>query len=415
METCRELENVTALLQELHQLGLDAERGKDHHLAIERFSQALDLAEEEGNLLACHHLRWHIGIAQLAAGHYRQAAAVLTPALWRDPPYGPDQADLVCPGITGRELRPALLFTYIQASLELPVASRAIESCLKLLGETVAAGYPDNETATLYRMAYLLCQADFLLSRGKLKELLNMAKEARSELDNNYHSTHGGMAAFACAVTGDRDQALRHLEDVRQSDLGPGFWSRQAEITLARHEGDAELAVKLAGEARFAANAERFLNRRHRAEVTLVEASLAAGSFGAAGSGLLRLRHNSSRESYPQQFDILRLLGEYHLALARVAAGLPPEDCRYGREPAKLPRLKNPAQAAKQSGRALRWLTLAAAKGALLDAASGTSHGAELRPRLEAAARLREKGLGKTRAVVGKTAHRIGAVPRPRG
>lgn len=93
-----EKEEVSAKLLWLHEQGLRAEKRRDLRLAIAAYEAALELAEQGSDALASHHLRWHLGSAQCRAARYRQAVAVLTPALLQSPPCKPDEADQVCPG-----------------------------------------------------------------------------------------------------------------------------------------------------------------------------------------------------------------------------------------------------------------------------------------------------------------------------
>jgi tetratricopeptide (TPR) repeat protein len=243
----------------------------------------------------------------------------------------------------------------VEIAVKLPVNLAAIErACEQADAYFRAAGERDWQSRLLYYRAELLYQ------RGLYREALAVAQEGAVHAANGcpklFPSTHmWGLFRISLAL-GDLAEAKRYLDKwVRKYDTedkhGPARYAYYYVMAsrLARAEGKADGAVECSragaetlagadwGDARFQLGCEQ------------VRAYLFAGHHALAGTHLARLARARRSESGHRRYAFALLLGDYHLARARAAAGLPAFDDEFGRtgEPPREPVRSNGSEAAR--------------------------------------------------------------------
>ncbi|MBV9926156.1 MAG: hypothetical protein JOZ96_14145 [Acidobacteria bacterium] len=225
----------------------------------------------------------------------------------------------------------------IEIGIRLPVNLAAVErACEQADAYFRAAGERDWQSRLLYY------RAELLYHRGLYREALALAQEGAVYASNGcpklWPSTHmWGLFRISLAL-GDFEEAKRHRDAwVSKYDAedkhGPARYAYYYVMgaRLARAEGKAKGAVECAragaetlagadwGDARFLLGCEQ------------VRAYLFAGQHAHAGTHLARLAHARRSESAHRRYSFALLLGDYHLARARAAAGLPTFDEEFGR------------------------------------------------------------------------------------
>jgi tetratricopeptide (TPR) repeat protein len=224
----------------------------------------------------------------------------------------------------------------VEIAIKLPVRLAAIERAYEQADRYFrSAGERDWQSRLLHYRATLLHE------RGLYREALAAAQEGVAHASEGcpklFPSTHvWGLFRVALAL-GDLAEAKRCMnlwveKYDREEKHGP---VRQAYMyvmasRLARAEGDAGEAVEWSragaetlaaadwGEARFLLGCEQ------------VSANLLAGQHALAGTHLARLAHARRSEGGHRRYAFALLLGDYHLARARAAAGLPTLDDEFG-------------------------------------------------------------------------------------
>jgi hypothetical protein len=225
---------------------------------------------------------------------------------------------------------------HVEIAVRLPVRLAAFERAYEQADRYFrAAGERDWQSRLLYY------RAEVLYRRGLYREALGAAQEGAAQASEGcpklYPSTHmWGLFRVALAL-GDPAGARSYMnrwsqkydrEDKHSAVRGAYLYVMAAR--LARAEGDADGAVEWSragaqtlagadwGEARFLSACEQ------------VRAYLFAGLHALAAPLLARLAHARCSESGHRRYRFALLLGDYHLACARAAAGMPTTDEEFG-------------------------------------------------------------------------------------
>ncbi|MFL6337281.1 MAG: hypothetical protein ACJ754_28615 [Pyrinomonadaceae bacterium] len=224
----------------------------------------------------------------------------------------------------------------VEIAVRLPVGLSVIErACEQADAYFRAAGERDWQSRLLYYRAQLLYE------RGLYAQALAVAQEgaayATAGCPKLFPSTHQWGLFRIRLAQGEHADAKRYKERwvekyEREEKRSPVRRAYEYVMLsrLARAEGDASEAVERSragaqtlagadwGEARFLLGCEQ------------VRAYLYAGQHALAGGLLARLAHSRRSESGHRRYGFALLLGDYHLACARAAAGLPTLDDEFG-------------------------------------------------------------------------------------
>jgi hypothetical protein len=311
---------------ELWQAGESAYGAGQHRAAAELYRQATALADASDDVPT-----WYRGVMRRSFAdelttlvRLREALAVLSEM----PKTSEDGFRACC--VYGS------MTDQIEIALRLPVGLSALERACEQAEEYFRrAGERDWQSRLLYY------RAELLYERGLYREALNVAQEgaarAREGCPRLFPSTHmWGLFRISLAL-GDLAGARRHLDSwgerySREDKRSPvrAAYEYVMAARLARAEGNASEAVdwsragartlELAdwGDARFTLGCEQ------------VRAYLLDGQHALAGELLGRLAPARRAESGHRRYAFALLLGDYHLALARIAAGLPTLDAEFG-------------------------------------------------------------------------------------
>jgi tetratricopeptide (TPR) repeat protein len=224
----------------------------------------------------------------------------------------------------------------VEIALHLPVGLSAIErACEQADRYFRSAGERDWQSRLLYYRAELLYQ------RGLYREALAAAQEgaayAAEGCPKLFPSTHMWGLFRIRLAQGDLADARRYMDKWverydREEKRGPvrGAYLYVMASRLARAEGDADEAVEWSRTGAQTLAAADWGDARFLLVCEQVRAYLLAGRHGLAGSLLARLAHARRSESGHRRYAFALLLGDYHLACARAAVGLPSLDDEFG-------------------------------------------------------------------------------------
>jgi tetratricopeptide (TPR) repeat protein len=229
------------------------------------------------------------------------------------------------------------------------------------------------------RSRLLLARARLALSRGRLREALALGEESLACRRHESHaftwSSHYRVVLSACLWQGDLPRVRRQLAS--WAALGESTHLSRVSLTcrraeLARREGQLESALTLARGAWREAAPTEDAQLRVVASHAYVRALLLAGRLAPAREVLRRVFARLHRVECGEHVFALRALhADWHLARARLAAGLPMLDPECGSE-RRVRRPLEPAAAEPALARARRLYARAAACGHELDRLLGT-------------------------------------------
>jgi hypothetical protein len=318
---------------ELWRAGEAAYGEGQHRAAVELYRQASALADASDDVPA-----WYRGIMRRSFAdelttleRLREALAVLSGM----------------PKTTEGGFRACCVYgsmtDQIEVALRLPVRLPAIErACGQADAYFRAAGETDWQSRLLYY------RAELLRERGLHREALVAAQEGAARASEGcpklFPSTHMWGLFRIRLAQGDPVDARRYMnlwvekydtEEKRNPVRGSYLYVMVSR--LARAEGNVDEAFEWSrtgaqtlagadwGDARFLLGCEQ------------VRACLLAGRHALAASALARLAAARRSESGHRRYAFALLLGDYHLACARAAAGLPTLDDEFGTsgEPAR--------------------------------------------------------------------------------
>jgi tetratricopeptide (TPR) repeat protein len=310
-------------LQSLNNAGHDAWDAAQYLRAGEFYRRALDVATSLGDTAEIVKFRHWYGESLVKAGRLREALAVLVPALQEE--QAMSAAD---PG----DVYNALM-VYIAIAQALPVGLAAIEKA-----HTHTEQFLARSGHTAWRHELIYARAELYSDRGLHYEALRAAQEAwvlwKDEYPNLYADSHlSQLVAYSLEL---RDTALarrylgewERLHSKRPSVRENGLSIMHSE--LARLEGKQHEAVDWARRAVLAAEQIEGASYREDAYETLTYAFLCQGMCQRAREALEQVMGARSSESEFARYSLHLLRGDYQLACARQAAGMPPADDQYG-------------------------------------------------------------------------------------
>ncbi|WP_293143117.1 MULTISPECIES: hypothetical protein [unclassified Microcoleus] len=299
-------------MDSLYDAGWEAYKDQQEMRAAEIFGKALEIAESINDTRHIVLYRFWRGASLCSAGKLRQGLAVLTPTL-KEGTTGGNPADIY---IT--------LILYINIAKSLPVNLGAIEKAYQQTENFL------RDSGNLdWRHQLLLLQAQLYQSRGIYPEALAAAQESWAIWQNEYPcytaDAHLNSLVQISLLLGDAEQAQMYLreweidkhDDIPKSREGMSC-CRQSD--LARLEGRFTEAVDWARRAMLVDDS---------ASGALVQAFLCTGDNRRARDELIRLLVQRHAEKGHDRYHIRLLWGDYHLACARQAAGMPAVDDEF--------------------------------------------------------------------------------------
>jgi tetratricopeptide (TPR) repeat protein len=337
-------------MQSLEDAGLEAYKDQQELRAAEIFGKALEIAESINDNRKIVKYRFWRGASLLEAGKLRQALAVLIPTL-KDGNTGGDAADIY-----------NTLIRYINIARDLPVNLGAIEKAYQQTENFL------RDSGNLeWRHQLLHLQATLYKLRGMYPEALAAAQESWAIWEDEYPyftaDTHLNRLVEISLLLQDAEQAQMYLWEweIDEHNETPKYregLSCCRRSNLAQLEGRFTEAVDWARRAMLVDNS---------ASDTVVRAFLCTEDNHRARDELIRLLAERHAESGHYRYDIRLLWGDYHLACARQAAGMPAVDDEFGLEFPPLSAIANPAATRYALARARRGYRAALKVGGWID------------------------------------------------
>jgi tetratricopeptide (TPR) repeat protein len=337
-------------MQSLEDAGLEAYKDQQELRAAEIFGKALEIAESINDNRKIVKYRFWRGASLLEAGKLRQALAVLIPTL-KDGNTGGDAADIY-----------NTLIRYINIARDLPVNLGAIEKAYQQTENFL------RDSGNLeWRHQLLHLQATLYKLRGMYPEALAAAQESWAIWEDEYPyftaDTHLNRLVEISLLLQDAEQAQMYLWEweIDEHNETPKYregLSCCRRSNLAQLEGRFTEAVDWARRAMLVDNS---------ASDTVVRAFLCTEDNHRARDELIRLLAERHAESGHYRYDIRLLWGDYHLACARQAAGMPAVDDEFGLEFPPPSAIANPAATRYALARARRGYRAALKVGGWID------------------------------------------------
>lgn len=337
-------------MQSLEDAGGEAYNDTQWLRAAEIYGKALGIAESINDTRKIVLYRFWRGVSLLEAGKLRQALAVLTPTLKEGTKDG-DAADIY-----------NTLIAYIHIAQQLPVNLGTIEKAYQQTENFL------RDSGNLeWRHKLLHLQGNLYQYRGMYPKALAAAQESWAIWQGEYPGynadAHLNSLVEISLLLRDAEQAQMYLSEweMDKHDKIPKeretlSYSRQS--NLARLEGRFTEAVDWARRAMLVDNS---------ASATLVQAFLSTGDNQRVRDELIRLLTQRHAERGHYRYGIRLLWGDYHLACARQAAGMPAVDDEFGLEFAPPSRIANPTATRYALARARRGYNAALKVGLWID------------------------------------------------
>jgi len=337
-------------MQSLYDAGWEAYKDIQVLRAAEIFGKGLEIAESINDTRKIVFYRFWRGVSLWDAGKLRQALAVLTPTL-KDGNTGGDAADIY-----------NTLTTYIAIARDLPVNLGAIEKAFQQTENFL------RDSGNLeWRHQLLLLQATLYKLRGMYPEALAAAQESWAIWQPEYPSytadTHLDNLVEISLLLRDAEQAQMYLWEweMDEHDTIP---KERERLSCSRRSNLAQLKGRFTEAVDWARRAMLVDNS---ASDTVVRAFLCTEDNHRARDELIRLLAERHAESGHYRYDIRLLWGDYHLACARQAAGMPAVDDEFGLEFPPLSAIANPAATRYALARARRGYRAALKVGSWID------------------------------------------------
>jgi len=337
-------------IQSLEDAGLEAYKDQQELRAAEIFGKALEIAESINDNRKIVKYRFWRGASLLEAGKLRQALAVLTPTL-KDGNTGGDAADIY-----------NTLIRYINIARDLPVNLGAIEKAYQQTENFL------RDSGNLeWRHQLLHLQATLYKLRGMYPEALAAAQESWAIWEDEYPyftaDTHLNRLVEISLLLQDAEQAQMYLWEweIDEHNETPKYregMSCHRQSDLARLQGRFTEAVDWARRSMLVDNS---------ASDTVVRVFLCTGDNHRARDELISLLAHRHAESGHDRYYIRLLWGDYHLACAREAAGMPAVDDEFGLEFPPPSAIANPAATRYALARARRGYRAALKVGSWID------------------------------------------------
>ncbi|WP_293333244.1 hypothetical protein [Microcoleus sp. CAWBG58] len=340
-------------MESLWDAGWEAYKDRQLLRAAEIFGKALEIAESINDTRKIVLYRFWRGSSLLQAGKLRQALAVLTPTLKEGTTEG-DADDIY-----------NTLATYIEIAKDLPVNLGAIEKAYQQ-----TENFLRDSSNLDWRHRLLLLQATLYKLRGMYPEALAAAQESWAIWQDKYPvyiaDAHLNSLVEISLLLRNAEQAQMYLWEweMDKHDTIPKTRERLScgrQSDLARLEGRFTEAVDWARRAMLVdkSNIETL--------ILMVRAFLCMGDNRRAQEELIRLLVQRHAETGHDRYDIRLLWGDYHLACARQAAGMPAVEDEFGLEFPPPNRIANPTATRYALARARRGYRAALKVGSWID------------------------------------------------
>jgi tetratricopeptide (TPR) repeat protein len=337
-------------MQSLQDAGWEAFKDTQWLRMAEIFGKALEIAESVNDTRKIVSYRFWRGVSLLDAGKLRQALAVLTPTL-KDGNTGGDAADFY-----------STLTKYIQIAQDLPVNLGAIEKAFQQTENFL------RDSGNLeWRHQLLFLQATLYKLRGMYPEALAAAQESWTIGEREYPSytadTHLNNLVEISLLLRDAEQAQMYLWEWEMDDHDTIPKERER-LSCSRRSNLAQLEGRFTEAVDWARRAMLVDNS---ASDTVVRAFLCTEDNHRPRDELIRLLTERHAESGHYRYYIRLLWGDYHLACARQAAGMPAVDDEFGLEFPPPSAIANPAATRYALARARRGYRAALKVGSWID------------------------------------------------
>jgi hypothetical protein len=340
-------------MQSLYAAGWEAYSDTQWLRAAEIFGKALEIAESINDTRKIVNYRFWRGASLFGAGKLRQALAVLTPTL-KEGNTGGDADDIY-----------NTLTTYIELAQDLPVNLGAIEKAFQQTENFL------RDSGNLeWRHQLLLLQAQLYTLRGMYPEALDAAQESWAIWQDEYPyytaDTHLNSLVEICLLLRDAEQAQMYLWEW-EMDEHDDIPKERERLSCSRRSNLAQLKGRFTEAVDWARRAILVDNSNIQTLIVMVRAFLCTGDNHRARDELIRLLAERHAETGHYRYDIRLLWGDYHLACAREAAGMPAVDDVFGLEFPPPSAIANPAATRYALARARRGYRAALKVGSWID------------------------------------------------
>ncbi len=289
--------------------------GSQHLSAAREYEELAVMAEQAGDREAFDSARFWQGVNLHHVGRLREALGALAHVTARED--GNDS-----------RIGHMAVTRYVLVAIDMPLALETIEDAIREIERA------ESVSGRRRRSRVLLLKARLARARGHLHASVRLALEGDDCATRE--SACFAMGAYRRDVLhglitlGRLDEAERALEAWKRA-TDPYASTRRVLVNvygsiLHRLRGDVATALDLGRAAVEEARASDDVGTLVQAEQALIHAQLCSEDPGAAREAVARLLRLRSCESWAIRFDVLMALGDYHLAMARHAAGLPPVD-----------------------------------------------------------------------------------------
>lgn len=340
-------------MQSLDDAGREAYKDTQWLRAAEIYGKALEIAESINDTRKIVYYRFWRGSSVCQAGKLRQALAVLAPTL-KDGNTGGDAADIY-----------NTLTRYIDIAQELPVNLGAIEKAYQQ-----TENFLRDSGNLVWRHKLLHLQTELSERRGMYPEALATAQESwtiwQIEHPAYLGDEHLNKLVAISLLLRDAEQAQMYLWEweMDEHDTIPKERERLSssrKSDLARLEGRFTEAVDWVRRAMLVDNSNI------ETLIVMVRAFLCTGDNHRARDELIRLLAHRHAEIGHYRYYIRLLWGDYHLARAREAAGMPAVDDEFGLEFPPPSAIANPSATRYALARARRGYRAALKVGSWID------------------------------------------------
>ena len=340
-------------MQSLYDAGWEAYKDIQYLRAAEIYGKALEIAESINDTRKIVQYCFWRGSSLGQAGKLRQALAVLTPTL-KDGNTGGDAADIF-----------NTLITYIEIAQDLPVNLGAIEKAYQQTENFLRDSGNLN-----WRHLLLLFQAIFYQLGGMYPEALAAAQESWAIWEDEYPyctaDTHLNNLVEISLLLRDAEQVQMYLWEW-EMDKHDEIPKERERLSCSRQSDLARLEGRFTEAVDWARRSMLVDNSNIETLIVMVRAFLCTGDNHRARDELIRLLAHRHAESGHGRYYIRLLWGDYHLACARQAAGMPAVDDEFGLEFPPPSAIANPAATRYALARARRGYRAALKVGSWID------------------------------------------------
>ena len=340
-------------MESLEYAGWEAYQDEQKLRAAEIFGKALEIAESINDTRKIVLYRFWHGALLSGAGKLRQALAVLTPTL-KEGTTGGDADNIY-----------STLITYIGIAKSLPVNLGAIEKAYQQTKNFL------RDSGNLeWRHQLLLLEATLYKLRGTYPEALAAAQESWAIWPQEYPcytaDTHLNNLVQISLLLRDAEQAQMYLWEWEMDEDDTIPKSRE-KLSCSRQSDLAQLEGRFTEAVDWARRAMLVDNSNIGTLIVMVRAFLCTGDNHRARDELIRLLAQRHAETGHYRYYIRLLWGDYHLACARQAAGMPAVDDVFELEFPPPSAIANPAATRYALARARRGYRAALKVGRWID------------------------------------------------